>query len=259
MTTVFTIMGYGGMALAVICLVLAVVLFIRWDIPKVIGDITGHTERKTIERIRNEGYEANRSKKSILQPAAVTGKIKVRRTETTPLSSKRHEYEKKSGISSERTGADRESAVARDGMEANTILHINAFDEETTMLDSSLSGQEETVVLLDNRLSDREETAVLDDEDPGRAETSVLSTWNEKPEVLPGYTFADGGKITASGHDVEKINGGGDMRESEEATTVLSENSVEGVIQLQDEIITQPGTVVKVLDFVIVHTDHSIA
>lgn len=258
MTTVFTIMGYGGMALAVICLVLAVVLFIRWDIPKVIGDITGHTERKTIERIRNEGYEVNRSKKSILQPAAVTGKIKVRKTETTPLSSKKHGYEKKSGISSGGTGADRESAVARDGMETNTVLHINAFDEETTMLDISLSGKEETVV-LDNRLSDGEETAVLDDADSGRAETSVLSTSNEQPEVLPGYTFADGIEITASGHDVEKINGGGDMRESEEATTVLSENSVEGVIQLQDEIITQPGTVVKVLDFVIVHTDHSIA
>ena len=57
MATVFTIMAYGGMALAVICLAIAIILFIKWDIRKVFGDITGRTERKTIERIRSEGYE----------------------------------------------------------------------------------------------------------------------------------------------------------------------------------------------------------
>ncbi len=256
MTTIFTIMGYGGMALAVVCLVLAVILFIKWDMPKVLGDITGHTERKTIERIRNEGYEVNHSKKSLLQSAAATGKIKARKTETASFSAKKHEYEKKSGISRRETGADRESAVAREESEMNTILHISALQDETTMLETPLSGQEDTAVL--NGGSFEEETAVLSNSDSGDLETSVLTSQRENPETLPGNMFTERGKIPTAGYSVDKINGSGDIRVSEESTTILAECSVEGVIQLQDEVITQPGTVVKVLDFMIVHTDRSI-
>ena len=82
MTTVFTIMSYGGMALAVICLIIAVILFIKWNIPKVFGDITGHTERKAIERIQQEGYEVNASRKVFLKSSGATGKIKVRRMDS---------------------------------------------------------------------------------------------------------------------------------------------------------------------------------
>ena len=50
MSTVYTVMGYGGLVLAIACLVFAIVLFINWNIPKILGDITGHSQRKAIER-----------------------------------------------------------------------------------------------------------------------------------------------------------------------------------------------------------------
>lgn len=171
MTTVFTIMSYGGMILAVICLVLAVVLFIRWDIPKILGDITGHTERKALEQMRKEGYVGDHWNRSILPSVAGTGKIRVRKTDDLP--------------------------------------EVSLAEDETAAVETS-SAEDETLVL--EAASVEEETVVLE---------------------------------TAS--------------TEEEVTTVLEENPTEGVIYIQDENITSPGTVVKVLDFVMVHTDHSIA
>ena len=58
METLYTIMLYGGIALAVICAVVAVILFVKLDIPKAIGIVTGSTARKQIEEIREKGYES---------------------------------------------------------------------------------------------------------------------------------------------------------------------------------------------------------
>ena len=58
MATIYNIMLYGGLALAVIFAVTAIVLFFTLKIPKAIGDVTGSTARKKIEEIREKGYES---------------------------------------------------------------------------------------------------------------------------------------------------------------------------------------------------------
>ena len=56
MTTIYAILSYGGLTLAVISLAVSITLFIKWKIAKVFGDLTGRTQKKAIERIQKEGY-----------------------------------------------------------------------------------------------------------------------------------------------------------------------------------------------------------
>ena len=52
--TICNVMLFGGIALAVVFAVIAVILFVKLDIPKVIGDLSGSTARKQIKEIREK-------------------------------------------------------------------------------------------------------------------------------------------------------------------------------------------------------------
>lgn len=201
MTTVFTVMSYGGMALAVICLIIAVMLFIKWNIPKVFGDITGHTERKAIERIRQEGYEVSAAQKVFLKSSGATGKIKVRRMDSgRPDDSIDNKINYTDSPLKERD-TNRESAVTKEENITTTVLQIHDQDEETMVLN----------------------------QEPAELETAVLSSTSVEEETT--------------------------LLNEASSTTILAENSVDGVINIPDECFTQPGRVAKVLDFVITHTE----
>lgn len=204
MATVFTVMSYGGMALAVICLIVAVVLFIKWNIPKVFGDITGSTERKAIERIRQEGYEVNASKRVFPKSSGATGKIKVRKMESGRLDGRAADSQAAAPL--EERDTSRESAVTKEEPVTPSALQPHVVSEETTVLEPE-SPELETVVLSSTSIVE-EETTVLKNKEP--------------------------------------------------ATTILAENSVDGVIQIPEECLTEAGKVAKVLDFVITHTEDRI-
>ena len=55
--TICNVMLFGGIALAVVFAVIAVILFVKLDIPKVIGDLSGSTARKQIKDAQ-KGYES---------------------------------------------------------------------------------------------------------------------------------------------------------------------------------------------------------
>jgi hypothetical protein len=69
----------GSVALAAVMLVVSVLLFIRFKIPKVIGDVTGSTARKAVKEIRNHnitsGDKAYQSSPVNLARGKVTDKI----------------------------------------------------------------------------------------------------------------------------------------------------------------------------------------
>ena len=120
MSTVYTVMGYGGLVLAIACLVFAIVLFINWNIPKILGDITGHSQRKAIERIQREGYEASASKQEAIRNVNETGKITIRKTDTEEIRM-----------------SQRESAAANE--DTTTVLQQAAEEEHaTTVLPNSV-------------------------------------------------------------------------------------------------------------------------
>lgn len=247
MATVFTIMAYGGMALAAICLAIAIILFIKWDIRKVFGDITGRTERKTIERIRSEGYEMNASKQTSIKKSGDTGRIRVRRTETDSLAKETGQKDFSVTENADAKSGQRESAATREGNLTNTVLHVYSQEEDTMVLNTSeeattvlSSPEEESTTVLS---TSEEETAVLSS--PEEEATTVLS--NPEEEVATAISREEGQDV-----------GGEEMHPSEESTTILTDSRVEGVIQLPQETFTQPGTVAKVLDFIITHTDAEI-
>lgn len=291
MATVFTIMSYGGLALAVICLIIAVILFIKWNIPKVFGDVTGRTQRKTIERIRKEGYEANVTKQSAIKAAGETGKITVRKTETDSLQTGRTKKQSKNvtvGTPPIANPARRETAVTKENV-TNTVFQVYQPGEVETTVLSDPAGGEETMVL--NQSNSEEQTTVLNQSNSeeqttvlnqpnSEEQTTVLNQPNSEeqttvlnqPEtenqtaVLSQYTTEEGTTVLSRTSAEEETTvlqadekqGGQNMHPSEASTTILTENQVDGVIQLPNETITPPGTVAKVLDFMITHTDEGI-
>ena len=69
---------YGGIAVAIIFLILSIVLFFVLKIPTVIGNLTGSTQKRRIAEIRKTGYETVSKDKAIHDS---TSKITVRDAE----------------------------------------------------------------------------------------------------------------------------------------------------------------------------------
>ena len=253
--------------------------------------MTGRTQRKTIERIRKEGYEANATKQSAIKAAGETGKITVRKTETDSLQTGRTKKQSKNvavGTPPIANPARRETAVTKENV-TNTVFQVYQPGEVETTVLSDPAGGEETMVL--NQSNSEEQTTVLNQSNSeeqttvlnqpnSEEQTTVLNQPNSEeqttvlnqPEtenqtaVLSQYTPEEGTTVLSrtsaeEGTTVlqaEEKQGGQNMHPSEASTTILTENQVEGVIQLPDETITAPGTVAKVLDFVVTHTNEGI-
>ena len=86
MATVYNVMLYGGLALAIIFAIVAVIIFIVMKIPAAIGIVTGSTARKKIDEIRGKGYESvqggGASKSEAIKEH--TSKISVRDVQAAP-------------------------------------------------------------------------------------------------------------------------------------------------------------------------------
>lgn len=186
MATIYNIMLYGGLALAVIFAVTAIVLFFTLKIPKAIGDVTGSTARKKIEEIREKGYESVQgvgiSKKEAIKNH--TTKISVRDVQSSE-SSKRAEkgranYEKAvADIKNKKKNEDYLKSIHE---EATDILHEDMQELARNMY----SDEEATDVLMENEDSE-EATDVLraDDDDA----TDVLRNDDtEATSVLTGQS-----------------------------------------------------------------------
>lgn len=166
MESIFSIMSYGGMILAVISLAVAVILFIKWNIPKIFGDLTGRAEKKTIERIRREGYEMNTSTSVAGKKKTDTGTIRVRKTKTE---------------------------------EVTALLSDKASEEEVTTLLSGNSSEEETTTVLNATSMEEEYTTVLNGNP-----TSGIADDTTKDEGITGVIYLPEVKITPMGK-IEKV------------------------------------------------------
>lgn len=171
MSTVYTVMGYGGLVLAIACLVFAIVLFINWNIPKILGDITGHSQRKAIERIQREGYEASASKQEAIRNVNETGKITIRKTDTEEIRM-----------------SQRESAAANE--DTTTVLHQVAEDEDTTTVLHQAVEDEDTTTVLHQ--TDEDVTTVLHQTTEGEHVTTVLPN---SVIQLPPEKITDAGTV----------------------------------------------------------------
>lgn len=179
MSTVYTVMGYGGLVLAIACLVFAIVLFINWNIPKILGDITGHSQRKAIERIQREGYEASASKQEAIRNVNETGKITIRKTDTEEIRASQRESaaaneDITTGLNQETEDEDTTTVLheAAEGEDTTTVLHQAVEDEDTTTVLQQASEDEDTTTVLHQAGEDI--TTVLHQTTEGEHATTVL-------------------------------------------------------------------------------------
>jgi hypothetical protein len=199
MATIYNIMLYGGLALAVIFAVTAIVLFFTLKIPKAIGDVTGSTARKKIEEIREKGYESVQgvgiSKKEAIKNH--TTKISVRDVQSSE-SSKR----------AEKGRANYEKAVADIKNKKKNEDYLKSIHEEATDI-----LHEDMQELARNMYSDEEATDVLMENEDSEEATDVLRADDDSEETTDVLRAEDDGEEAT---DVLRADD-----DSEEATDVL--------------------------------------
>ena len=199
MATIYNIMLYGGLALAVIFAVTAIVLFFTLKIPKAIGDVTGSTARKKIEEIREKGYESVQgvgiSKKEAIKNH--TTKISVRDVQSSE-SSKR----------AEKGRANYEKAVADIKNKKKNEDYLKSIHEEATDI-----LHEDMQELARNMYSDEEATDVLMENEDSEEATDVLRADDDSEETTDVLRAEDDGEEAT---DVLRVDD-----DSEEATDVL--------------------------------------
>ena len=199
MATIYNIMLYGGLALAVIFAVTAIVLFFTLKIPKAIGDVTGSTARKKIEEIREKGYESVQgvgiSKKEAIKNH--TTKISVRDVQSSE-SSKR----------AEKGRANHEKAVADIKNKKKNEDYLKSIHEEATDI-----LHEDMQELARNMYSDEEATDVLMENEDSEEATDVLRADEDSEEATDVLRAEDDGEEAT---DVLRADD-----DSEEATDVL--------------------------------------
>lgn len=235
--TICNIMLYGGIALALIFAVAAVILFIRLNIPKVIGDLTGRTEKKQIKEIREKGYESvqgsGASKKDAIKVKSGSGKITVRDIS---------ESNRESEISRKGNELYQKAIDALNDIENNieTENLSNDYEKETDVLSAGEGYESETNILSDESEYESE-TDVLSAEEEYEGETDVLSAeegYEGETDVLSSEEFG--------GEDSTDI-----LSSDEETTDVLS----------GDRRSANNDTSMKfkaLVDIVVVHTEENI-
>lgn len=162
MAQVYNIISIVGFSLAGIFFILAVVFWIRFNIPKIVGDLTGRTARKSISQMRSEN---ERSGKKVYTPqsSAGSGSIRLKNLgdeKTASLSvekgSKSDENEK-----TELLEQQAETELLTEGMETELLSQEMETEllmeaEDTTLLGGTDELLEESYVYDD-------ETGLLDE------------------------------------------------------------------------------------------------
>ena len=204
--TICNVMLFGGIALAVVFAVIAVILFVKLDIPKVIGDLSGSTARTQIKEIREKGYESlqgsGASKKDAIKSKGSTSKIEVRdikgKSASEEVSRKGNERYKKAVDELNKSRSHHHTRLEEaDSEKATDILRPEEdyeketdilrpeedYEKETDVLRSEEDYEKETDVLRADDEYERE-TDILTSEDEADAATDVLSTDSDATDVL---------------------------------------------------------------------------
>lgn len=280
--TICNVMLFGGIALAVVFAVIAVILFVKLDIPKVIGDLSGSTARKQIKEIREKGYESlqgsGASKKDAIKSKGSTSKIEVRdikgKSASEEVSRKGNERYKKAvdelsksrshhHTRPEETDSEKATDILRpeedyeketdilrpeeDYEKATEILRPEEdYEKETDVLRSEEEYEKETDVLRADDGYDRE-TDILTSEDEADAATDVLSA-DDATDVLS--TDSDATDVLSTDDDATDV-----LTMDTEASDSAVNTADSGETDAQGE---EAEGFPMLVDVVVVHTDESI-
>lgn len=250
MTTGYDVMLYGGLAFAIIFAGIAVFLFIKLNIPKVIGDLTGSTAKKQIQEIREKGYEsvqgAGASKKDAIKAKGDTTRISARdvsSVEAKTNSDKSSLLRARAAVAEKSQEKYRKAIRDLEAEEATNVLSED-YEEATNVLSEDY--EEATNVLAEN---DPDGATDILTEDYADDATDVLSE-NYEDDATDVLSMEDDSTDVLSNEDYEGetdiISDGYD----DDATNVLASEVEEKKYQSEK---------VKILyDIVVVHTEERI-
>jgi hypothetical protein len=272
MESMYSLCFYGGLALAIIFLIASVVLFIVLKIPKVVGDLTGHNAKKSMDEMRHNKVSSSEvsKKEQAKYYNQNTGKIKVKesvspevrkanRDDTTDLLDEKKKKPKwndtsgELGASGELDGRtynpDVTEVLGSGGSRDTEATDVLRDDEATDVLRDGdetelLRDDEATDVLrTDDQIGDDEATDVLrtDDQIGDDEATDVLRADDEATDVLR----ADDGDDEAT----DVLRADYTPPADEEATDVLRADTVEHI---------KPHNSTVIYNIVITHTDETI-
>ena len=210
--TICNVMLFGGIALAVVFAVIAVILFVKLDIPKVIGDLSGSTARKQIKEIREKGYESlqgsGASKKDAIKSKGSTSKIEVRdikgKSASEEVSRKGNERYKKAVDELNKSRSHHHTRPEEaDSEKATDILRPEEdYEKETDGLRADDEYERETDILTSEDEADAATDVLSTDSDA----TDVLSTDDDATDVLTMDTEAsDSSETDIQGEEAEKF------------------------------------------------------
>ena len=253
MAAFYNIMFYGGLTLAIIFAVIAIVLFFVLKIPKAVGEVTGSTAKKKIEEIREKGYEsvqgAGVSKKDAIKNHST--KISVRDVN----SSATKDTLKKGRANYEKAVAELHSRNEASGEEATDVLREDDFEEATDILrEDDFEGATDVL-----REDDFEEATDVLREDDSEGATDVLRE-DDSEEATDILREDDSEEVT----DILRED------DSEGATDVLREDDsdVTDVLSDDEEVTdnlkssgyhpAQTVSLKMIRDVVVTHSEESI-
>lgn len=201
MATVYNVMLYGGLALAIVFAIVAVVLFFVLKIPKAVGIATGSTARKKIDEIKEKGYESVQGGGASKQDAIKnhTSRISVRDVKSTAaekhsekgmanyekaiadLGKRKLEDEGETATDILRDDAEEATDILRED-EENLDINGSSFEEATDILREDadeeatdvLRNDEEATDILRSDEADEEATDILRSDDADEEATDVL-------------------------------------------------------------------------------------
>lgn len=170
MESVYEICFYGGLILAILLLIVSIVLFVVLKIPKVFGDLTGRTAKKSIKEMKagKPVKESVAKKEQAKYYNQDSGKIKVRET-----------------VSTETRKENRDDTT---DLLRPEELNINAEETEVLGATTGKVDVEETEVLSQGRAAEAYEdsTEVLSSEEKEQDDdsTEVLTTEDDATDAL---------------------------------------------------------------------------
>lgn len=152
MAQVYNIISIGGFSLAGVFLILAVVFWFRFKIPKIVGDLTGRTAKKSIAQMRSENEKSGK-KLYTPQSSGSSGSIKLKsvgeeKTASLP-GEKGDESEKTLSLETELLMESNETELLREGVETELLGMTDSLavggeesEEGTTLLNETMTDGE---------------------------------------------------------------------------------------------------------------------
>lgn len=241
----FRIMFLTGLAFTILFLLLSIILFVKNDVAKLIGDVTGWNAKRAIKRINEKGAEEISKTQAIKTEVS---NVLVRSADTTKPIHKKLELKPKQSIMAaihEAQGKPVEEVFqAEDEMIVLAGKEVAGTEPERIMEDELTAvlgeGDELTTVLGEGDGL----TTVLEEGDEltttlGEEITTVLEEGNELTTMLADEittVLEEGNELTAVlGDEITTV-----LAEGNELTTVLGEDTTT-VLDKEDELTTVLG------------------